>query len=146
MKPSFVTWQLRHLHSEIDTIDQQRGNVFAPTHESTATLGRNGTRDRAARRALLDRLLRSLPKRLGFRDAKALVRAFIRANQLGGPNATRRRLQTIQIEELERRVMSQERPAEIARAIGCAEQTVLNRATQMRKRLASQFEGCGSGI
>ena len=34
----------------------------------------------------------------------------------------------------------------IAREIGCAEQTVLNRATQLRKRLATTAEHEGTGI
>ncbi|HVU34032.1 MAG TPA: hypothetical protein VHE61_11395 [Opitutaceae bacterium] len=146
MKPSFVTWQLRHLHAELDTMDKKRGDAFSPTNTGTATVGRSGERDHAARTALLDRLLRSLPKRFGFRDARAFLRAFVRANQLSDGTTRRRRLMATEVEELERRVMQQERPAEIARAIGCAEQTVLNRATQLRKRLANQHEQFASGI
>ena len=58
----------------------------------------------------------------------------------------RRRLTSAQIEELERRVFNQESAAQIAMAVGCAEQTVLNRATQFRKRLTAQHELDGSGI
>jgi hypothetical protein len=96
---------------------------------------------------LLDRLLRSLPRRLGFRDARAFVRAFARANHLfSDQQPGRHRLTAAQVEELERRVLNQEQAAEIAAAIGCAHQTVLNRATQLRKRLAKQDEMFASGI
>lgn len=147
VKPSFVTWQLRRLHSEIDAIDKQRGDVLAPTNAGTATSGRNRDRDWYARRALLNRMLRSLPKRLGFRDAQAFIRAFERANDTEFPSTRRRhRLTATQIRELERRVLQNEYPCMIARAIGCAEQTVMNRASQLRKRLASYAEFEGGGI
>lgn len=147
MKPSFVTWQLRRLHAELDVIDKQRGDLVAPAHSSSAALGRSGTRDRAARRALLDRMLRSLPKRFGFRDARSFAQAFARASELGPAMiATRRRLSSLQVQELERRVLNNEHPADIARAIGCAQQTVLNRASQLRKRLADLSEKDGAGI
>lgn len=147
MKPSFVTWQLRRLHAELDVIDQQRGDAFSPSGPSAMTTGREGGRDHAARRALVDRMLRSLPKRLGFRDARTFLRAFVRANEMNPSKSTgRRRLTATQIRELERRVLNNESPTAIAREIGCAEQTVLNRATQLRKRLASLAEQDTSGI
>jgi hypothetical protein len=147
VKPSFVTWQLRRLHAEIDAIDKQRGSSFSPVRIATASTGRAGSRDRAARRALLERMLRSLPKRLGFRDPRTFARAFERAHDLHlPPGGGRRRLTEAQIRELERRVMNNESPTLIAREIGCAEQTVLNRATQFRKRLTLLAEQQGSGI
>ena len=146
MKPSFVTWQLRRLHTELDGIDKRRGAVPEPA-KPAAGPGREPVHDRAARRILLYRLMRSLPKRLGFRDARAFVHAFARANELAHPaSAARRRLTARQIRELERRVLANERPAHIAQAIGCAEQTVLNRASQLRKRLAALAEEDASGI
>ncbi len=132
---------------EIDAIDKKRGDVFSPSHVSTATLRHSPARDRAARRAMLDRLLRVLPKRFGFRDARSFLQAFIRANELATSiNRARRRLTPTEIRELERRVLNNERPGHIARVIGCAEQTVLNRATQLRKRLAETAELDGSGV
>jgi DNA-directed RNA polymerase specialized sigma24 family protein len=147
VKPSFVTWQLRRLHSELDAIDKQRGDLFAPEGTATATVGRSSLRDRAARRALLHRMLRSLPKRLGFRDARAFSLAFARAHDVPELSANaRRRLTPAQVRDLEQRVLGGERPSYIARTIGCAEQTVMNRASQLRKRLAQCEEGDGSGI
>ena len=146
MKPSFVTWQLRRLHAEIDAIDRQRGDVFSPVPSAAATTGRYTGRDRAARTALLARILRTLPKRLGFRDARTFVRAFEHANALMAELPRRRRLTPTQVRELERRVLNNEPPRMIAREIGCAEQTVLNRATQLRKRLATTAEHEGTGI
>lgn len=146
MKATFVTWQLRRLHSELDALDKQRGAHFQPG-ESPGVFGRSTKRDRTIRRILLDRMLRSLPRRLGFRDARSFARAFARANHLtDDPQHTRRRLTTAQVVELEHRILSQESAASISRAIGCAEQTVMNRATQLRKRLAAQHEGFASGI
>lgn len=148
MKASFVTWQLRRLHAELDALDKKRGDVFRPgSRAAAASPERSLQRDRAIRRILLDRLLRGLPRRLGFRDARAFARAFARANHLlADHRPTRRRLTDAQVEELERRVFNQEPAAEIALAIGCAEQTVLNRATQFRKRLTAQHELDGSGL
>lgn len=146
VKPSFVTWQLRRLHAELDAIDRQRGDVFSPVPRAVATTGRYSGRDRAARVALLGRILRSLPKRLGFRDARTFVRAFESANALVPDVPRRRRLSPAQVRELERRVLDNESPRIIAREIGCAEQTVLNRATQLRKRLATIAEHDGTGI
>jgi hypothetical protein len=92
-------------------------------------------------------MLRSLPKRLGFRDARSFARAFERAHDLHLPGAgIRRRLTHAQVRDLEQRVLNNESPALIARQIGCAEQTVLNRASQFRKRLAALAEQHGSGI
>ncbi len=92
-------------------------------------------------------MLRSLPKRLGFRDARAFIQAFERANDVRMDSiAGRRRLSAAQIRELERRVLNNEPSAMIAREIGCAEQTVLNRATQLRKRLSTMAEQDASGI
>lgn len=142
-----MTWQLRRLHTELDTIDEQNGDLFAPAQPATQSPGRPGARERTARRALLDRVLRALPKRLGFRNARAFVTAVARANELELDTArARRRLTPEQIRELERRVLNNERPSQIAQAIGCAEQTVLNRATQLRKRLANLCERDASGI
>lgn len=146
MKPSFVTWQLRRLHTELDGIDKRRGAVPEPAKPAEPQ-GGGPAHERVARRMLLYRLLRSLPKRLGFRDARAFAQAFARANELPHQaSAARRRLSAQQIRELERRVLANERPADIARAIGCAEQTVLNRASQLRKRLAALAEEDMSGI
>ncbi len=143
-----MTWQLRRLHAELDALDKKRGDVFRPGNRSAASSSeRSLQRDRAIRRILLERLLRGLPRRLGFRDARAFVRAFARANHLlADRTATRRRLTAAQVQELERRVFNQESAAQIAGAIGCAEQTVLNRATQFRKRLTTQHEQDASGI
>lgn len=96
---------------------------------------------------MIYRVLRALPEKLGFRDARSFAAAFARANALAeAANRPRRRLTPEQIRELERRVLNNERPLDIARAVGCAEQTVLNRATQLRKRLASMAEIDASGI
>lgn len=147
VKCSLVTWQLRRLHAELDAIDQQDDLEFVHEQRPAVVRRQGGNRDRAIRRILVDRLLRSLPKKLGFRDARLFMRAFARANHLlSGRRYTRRRLTPAQVEELERRVMSRERPSDIARAVHCAEQTVLNRAAQLRKRLADQHERDASGI
>lgn len=147
MKSSFVTWQLRRLHSGLDAIEKQRGDTSSPEDHLAAKAGRTGRRDRTYRRVLLDRMLRALPKRLGFRDARAFARAFARANHLlSTPTRARRRLTPAEVDELERRVLRNERPSAIARAIGCAEQTVLNRASQLRKRLSAFHEQYASGI
>lgn len=146
MKLSFVTWQLRRLHTELDGIDKRRGAVPAPEQPAEPE-GRTPVHDRVARRTLLYRLLRSLPKRLGFRDAHAFAQAFARANELHrAASGVRRRLTAAQVRDLERRVLANERPADIAHAIGCAEQTVLNRGSQLRKRLAALAEEDASGI
>lgn len=148
MKASFVTWQLRRLHAELDAIDQQRGDE--PSVGATASSKAKGPRQTAndqAAHAALERMLRSLPKRLGFRDARAFLEAFSRAHKLRPATIPmRRRLSAEQVRELERRVLSHERASEIARAIGCAEQTVLNRASQLRRRLATAAEHDASGI
>ena len=141
-----MTWQLRRLHVELDGIDKQRGDGYVPTEASMALAGRGRERDHAARRILLDRMLRSLPKHFGFRDAASFARAFLRATQRPAAQPARRRLGSVQVRELERRVLKHEKPAEIARDLGCAEQTVLNRATKIRKRIAAQFEADASGI
>ena len=149
VKESFVTWQLRRLHHELDGLDKKRSKIFSPGHPLAvgAPAGRGTARDGMARRTLLDRLLRALPHRLGYRDARAFARAFARAHGLLDGNGNgRRRLTPTQIEDLERRVMNYESPSQIALAVGCAEQTVLNRASQLRKRLAKQHEESGSGI
>jgi hypothetical protein len=150
VKPSFVTWQLHRLHAELDGLDKKRGNTFRPDElggDNAKSIGRHAGRDRAARRTLLDRVLRSLPRRLGFRDARSFAHAFARANCLLEADArARRRLTPAEVRELERRVLNHECSAHIALAIGCAEQTVLNRASQFRKRLAAQHEGDGSGL
>jgi hypothetical protein len=150
VKESFVTWQLRRLHAELDGLDKQRTDVFSPGHPAaggTVSSGRTTARDTAARRTLVDRLLRSLPRRLGYRDARTFAHAFARANALvESGKRTRRRLSPAQVRDLERRVMNYEPTSHIAVAVGCAEQTVLNRATQLRKRLGAQHEQSGSGI
>ncbi|WP_146180318.1 hypothetical protein [Opitutus sp. ER46] len=147
MTPSFVTWQLNRLHEELDTIDAQRDNVIALPSPYGAKQRKRHPREEADRRALLDRMLRALPKRYGFRDARAFAYAFARANNLlTTPDRVRHRLTAAQVRELERRVLAHESPSRIARVIGCAEQTVLNRASQLRKRLAEAAERDASGI
>jgi hypothetical protein len=150
VKPSFVTWQLHRLHAELAGLDKKRGSSFRPDQLAGANAkssGRELGRDRAARRTLLDRVLRSLPRRLGFRDPRSFAHAFARANcLLDTDTRARRRLTAAEVRDLERRVLNHESPAHIALAIGCAEQTVLNRASQFRKRLADQHECNGSGV
>lgn len=145
VKRSIVTWQLRRLHKELDAIDGQAVDVVAPLGSSLLPRGKSSARDRAARRAHVSRLLRALPKRFGFRDARAFARAFASVHQLES-KPKRRRLSADQIRELEHRVLNNDRPADIAKAIGCAVQTVLNRASQLRKRLADICEQDASGI
>lgn len=147
VKPSFVTWQLRRLHTELDAIDQESGSDFVPAADSTVPFPRPIVHERVVRRAYLERMLRTLPKRLGFRSARAFIEAVERAHHFTpGDTSARRRLSDTQVRELERRVLNNERPKDIARAIGCAEQTVLNRASQFRKRLAGMGEQDASGI
>lgn len=144
VKPSIVTWQLRRLHKELDAIDTQAGAMYAPVADFPVPQ-QTGASDRASRRAHLDQLLRALPRRFGFRDARAFVKAVERANRLLSTHR-HRRLTPAQVRELEQRVLNNEKPAEIAEAIGCAEQTVLNRATQLRRRLAQVAYQDGAGI
>lgn len=144
VKPSIVTWQLRRLHKELDAIDTQAGATYAPVTDFPVQQ-QTGASDRASRRAHLDQLLRALPRRFGFRDAKSFVKAVERANKLL-PTHRHRRLTPDQVRELEQRVLNNEKPADIAEAIGCAEQTVLNRATQLRRRVAAAAEQHASGI
>ncbi len=150
MNASFVTWQLKRLHEEIEGIDRPDAARPQPAPKAEpvpADLTADELRDRALRRLFLDQLLRALPRRLGFRSARAFANAFARANQLNAEaSATRHRLTPVQVRELERRVLNNERPRDIARALGCAEQTVLNRSTQFRKRLARMAEQDASGI
>jgi hypothetical protein len=148
VKCSFVTWQLRRLHAELDSIETRRDEVFEPDAMAGFTSGRrNQYRDVAARRRLLGRMLRTLPKHFGFRDARAFALAFARANGLTEiVPAERRRLSLAKIQELERRVLNEESPSEIARDLGCAKQTVLNRGSMLRKQLANRQEKEGSGI
>lgn len=127
-------------------IDQEHGDLTASEPHPVASRNRKSKSD-ADRRTKIDRILRSLPKHLGFRDARSFARAFARANKLvTEPHGSRRRLTPAQIQELERRVLAHESPIVIARTIGCAHQTVLNRATILRKRLAGAIEGNASGI
>lgn len=100
VKSSFVTWQLRQLHAELDALDRRPAQATCLGYKLAVQGGEpGGKRARAARAILLDRFLRSLPTRLGFPNPRAFAHAFARANHLlTGRNYARRRLSEAELQ------------------------------------------------
>ena len=148
MKSSFVTWQLRQLHAELEAIDRRPKERTWLGYKLAFDVDEpTGKRASAARAVLLDRFLRALPARLGFPNARSFASAFARANHLlTGGSYPRRRITARELSDVDRRLLDGESPAAIARALGCTEQIVLDRGAALTGRKSAEQQTDAAGI